>query len=78
MQQTTPSAARSFVSGSTSAARGIIERSGKVVGVFAEHEHEGGRSNENGVSYYTLRALVESGRCFEVGCYPYGVSVFGM
>ena len=64
--------------GNAAAVRGIIERSGKVVGVFAGHEHEGGRSDENGVSYYTLRALVESGKCFEVGCYPYGVSVFGM
>jgi len=64
--------------GNAAAVREIIENSRKVIGVFAGHEHEGGRSNENGVSYYTMRALVESGRCFEVGCYPYGVSVFGM
>ena len=59
------------------AVRSIIENSRKVIGVFAGHEHEGGRSNVNGVSYYTLRALADSGQCFEVGCYPCGVSVFG-
>lgn len=64
--------------GNAAAVRSIIENSRKVVGVFAGHEHEGGRSNVNGVSYYTLRALAESGQCFEVGCYPCGVSVFGI
>ena len=59
------------------AVRSIIEKSRKVIGVFAGHEHAGGRSCTNGVCYYTLRALAESGQCFEVGCYPNGVSVFG-
>ena len=59
------------------AVREIIENSGKVIGVFAGHEHWGGRSCANGVSYYTLLALVEYGKCFEVACYPNGISVFG-
>jgi hypothetical protein len=58
--------------------RRIIEKSCKVIGVFAGHEHAGGRNCMNGVSYYTLRSLAESGKCFEVGCYPCGVSVFGI
>ena len=57
--------------------RRIIEKSCKVIGVFAGHEHAGGRNCMNGVSYYTLRSLAESGKCFEVACYSNGVSVFG-
>jgi len=57
--------------------RRIIENSSKVIGVFAGHEHAGGRNNINGVCYYTLRSLAESGQCFEVACYPNGLSVFG-
>ena len=57
--------------------RRIIEKSCKVIGVFAGHEHSGGRNCMNGVSYYTLRSLAESGQSFEVACYPNGISVFG-
>ena len=57
--------------------RRIIEKSRKVIGVFAGHEHSGGRNCMNGVSYYTLRSLAESGQSFEVACYPNGISVFG-
>ena len=57
--------------------RRIIENSGKVIGVFAGHEHAGGRNCTNGVSYYTLKSLAEQGKCFEVACYPNGLSVFG-
>jgi len=57
--------------------RRIIDNSSKVIGVFAGHEHAGGRNNINGVCYYTLRSLAESGQCFEVACYPNGLSVFG-
>lgn len=57
--------------------RRIIEKSCKVIGVFAGHEHAGGRNCMNGVSYYTLRSLAESGQSFEVACYPNGISVFG-
>ena len=57
--------------------RRIIENSSKVIGVFAGHEHAGGRNSMNGVCYYTLRSLAESGQCFEVACYPNGLSVFG-
>ena len=57
--------------------RRIIEKSCKVIGVFAGHEHAGGRNCMNGVCYYTLRSLAESGQSFEVACYSNGVSVFG-
>ena len=57
--------------------RRIIEKSCKVIGVFVGHEHAGGRNCMNGVCYYTLRSLAESGQSFEVACYPNGISVFG-
>ena len=40
-------------------------------------QSKGGRNCMNGVSYYTLRSLAESGQSFEVACYPNGISVFG-
>lgn len=38
--------------------RKILERSGKVVAVFTGHDHFGGISMENGILYYTLKAMV--------------------
>ena len=39
--------------------RARLERSGKVVGVFTGHEHEGAYSFLNGIGYYTLKGLIE-------------------
>lgn len=38
--------------------RSLMERSGKVKGVFVGHQHKGGYRVMNGIAYYTLRALV--------------------
>jgi alkaline phosphatase len=38
--------------------RALMERSGKVKGVFVGHQHKGGYRVMNGIPYYTLRALV--------------------
>ena len=38
--------------------RALMERSGKVKGVFVGHQHKGGYRVMNGIAYYTLRALV--------------------
>ena len=38
--------------------RALMERSGKVKGVFVGHQHKGGWRVMNGIPYYTLRALV--------------------
>lgn len=38
--------------------RALMERSGKVKGVFTGHQHKGGFCIQNGIPYYTLRALV--------------------
>ena len=40
------------------AVRAILERSGKVKGVFTGHQHKGGANVVNGIPYYSLRALV--------------------
>jgi len=47
--------------------RGILENSGKVLGVFQGHYHEGSYSRINEIHYYTLRGLIE-------GAYPEGNS----
>ena len=61
-----------------SAVREIMETSGKVIGVFTGHQHADVRSNAKGICHFTLPALAaETGRVFEVACYPQGVSVFG-
>ena len=38
--------------------RALMERSGKVCAVFSGHQHSGGCTVENGILYYSLRALV--------------------
>ncbi|MBR6735136.1 MAG: hypothetical protein IKL96_12170, partial [Kiritimatiellae bacterium] len=59
-----------------SAVREIMETSGKVIGVFAGHQHADVRSNANGICHYTLPSLALQGAFYEVGCYPFGVSLF--
>jgi len=39
--------------------RMVLERSGKVVAVFAGHQHWGGHCCLNGIAYHTLPAIVE-------------------
>lgn len=39
--------------------RAVLERSGKVVAVFAGHHHDGGFSSIGGIPYYTVKGLVE-------------------
>lgn len=39
--------------------RGVLESSGKVLAAFHGHDHPGGRSELNGIHYYTLKAVVE-------------------
>lgn len=38
--------------------RGVLERSGKVCAVFTGHQHSGRIGCVNGITYYSLRALV--------------------
>lgn len=38
--------------------RGLLERSGKVRSVVTGHQHMGGVNVENGITYYSLKALV--------------------
>ncbi len=59
------------------AVRAILEKSGKVKGVFTGHQHKGGWNVVNGIPYYSLRALVcdsgEGNNCFaEAAIYPDG------
>ena len=42
----------------SAAVRAVIEKSGKVKAVFTGHQHSGRIGAVNGVSYYSLRALV--------------------
>ena len=44
------------------AVREIMERSGKVLAVLQGHCHSGCRSEQNGIPYYTFRALCEGDR----------------
>lgn len=61
----------------------ILSESGKVVAVFQGHDHLGGVSREDGVLYYTLRAMVAGPRVdcnsyAEAAVYPSGkVTVIG-
>ena len=59
------------------AVRAILEKSGKVKGVITGHQHRGGLRKLNGITYYSLRALVcdsgEGANSFaEVAVYPSG------
>ena len=59
------------------AVRALMEKSGKVRGVFTGHQHKGGGCVVNGIPYYSLRALVcdsgEGANSFaEVAVYPSG------
>ncbi len=48
--------------------RALLEKSGKVKGVFTGHQHNGGIRELNGILYYSLRALV-CGTAAEGGSY---------
>jgi predicted phosphodiesterase len=39
--------------------RAVLEKSGKVIGAFQGHRHEGGFSAISGIPYFTFKALVE-------------------
>lgn len=58
------------------AVREIVEASGKVIGVFAGHQHADARGNANGTCHRTLSSLTQHGAFYEVGCYPAGTSIF--
>jgi glycerophosphoryl diester phosphodiesterase len=51
------SEARHLIRNSASG-RALMEKSGKVKGVIVGHQHKGGCREMNGITYYTLRAMV--------------------
>ncbi len=59
----------------------MLEKSGKVIGVFQGHDHVGGFTREHNLDHYTFPAMVEGeneSRFAEVAIYPSGrVSVTG-
>lgn len=57
-QRLEESAERQHLVKNAAQVREILERSGKVKGVFTGHQHMGGQNVVNGIPYYSLRALV--------------------
>ncbi len=57
-QRLDDSAEPSHMVKNAAALRAIFEKSGKVKGVFTGHQHIGGTNVVNGITYYSLRALV--------------------
>ena len=53
-----PSAERQHLVKNAAAVRALIEKSGKVKGVFTGHQHSGLIDIEKGITYYSLRGLV--------------------
>ena len=57
-QRIDPSAERHHLLKNAADVRAVLEKSGKVKGVFTGHEHGGGLNRLNGIPYYSLKALV--------------------
>ena len=53
-----PQADGNHLTKNAAAVREVIEKSGKVKAVFTGHQHSGKIGTVNGITYYSLRALV--------------------
>ena len=53
-----PEADPNHLTKNAAAVRAVIEKSGKVKAVFTGHQHSGRIGSVNGITYYSLRALV--------------------